>query len=89
MVQYTLQDVLEITFNGFDITLPEETIKLIQELSNQVGSPTYVKTPTFPKKDILEANVASTGSSFSSKKKRMGGVRMLERIREKSMGAEV
>jgi hypothetical protein len=72
MVQYTLQDVLEITFNGFDITLPEETIKLIQELSNQVGSPTYVKTPTFPKKDMLDATVGSGVSSFSSKKKRMG-----------------
>ena len=42
MVQYTLQDTLDITFNGFDIQLPEETIKLIQELSSQVGSPTYI-----------------------------------------------
>ena len=66
MVQYTLQDTLDITFNGFDIQLPEETIKLIQELSSQVGSPTYIKTPNFPKKTGENLSLNSSSSSLSS-----------------------
>jgi len=49
---YTLNDFMNITFNGFDIKLPDDTISTITELSLQVGSPTYVKTPTFVKKEI-------------------------------------
>jgi hypothetical protein len=70
MAKYTLQDVQDITFNGFDIQLPESTIKLIQELTSQVGSPTYVKTPNFQKKDPTVASSAS--SSGFPKKKRVG-----------------
>jgi hypothetical protein len=38
-------------FNGFDIKLPEETLVMITELSQQVGSPTYIKTPIFQKRE--------------------------------------
>ena len=48
---YTLKDFTNIIFNGFDFVLPEETIKLISELSLEVGSPSYVKTPIFEKRD--------------------------------------
>ena len=48
---YTLQDFLNITFDGFDFKLSDETIKHIQELSTQVGSPSYIKTPIFQKRD--------------------------------------
>jgi len=50
-LRYNLKDFVDITFNGFDISLPKETLDMISELSQQVGSPTYVKTPTFQKKD--------------------------------------
>lgn len=63
MTRYTLQDAQNITFNGFDVEIPEETIKLIQELTTQVGSPTYVKTPTFPKKE--EISHSSSSSQYS------------------------
>lgn len=49
MQRYTLQDFSDITFNGFDIQLPEETLSIITELALQVGSPTYIRTPTFNK----------------------------------------
>jgi hypothetical protein len=42
---------LNIKFNGFDIELPAETLILIQELTTHVGSPTYIKTPIFEKKE--------------------------------------
>jgi len=51
--RYNLQDFIDITFNGFDISLPDETINIITELSQQVGSPTYIKTPNFQKKENI------------------------------------
>lgn len=50
--RYTLQDFATITFSGFDIKLPDETLSIITDLAMQVGSPTYIKTPIFHKRDI-------------------------------------
>lgn len=44
---YNLQQFAEITFNGFEFTIPPETMEIITTLSSQVGSPTYIKTPIF------------------------------------------
>jgi hypothetical protein len=49
--KYTIQDFNAITFNGFNLSLPEDAIKIISELSLQVGSPNYVKTPVFKKRE--------------------------------------
>jgi hypothetical protein len=49
---YTLKDFTDITFNGFDFKLPEDTLITISELSQQVGSPSYIKTPIFQKKEL-------------------------------------
>ena len=51
MVRYTLQDFNAIIFNGFNFTLNDDIIQKINELAVQVGSPTYIKTPVFQKKD--------------------------------------
>ena len=51
VLKYTIQEFNAITFNGFNLSLPEDTIKIISELSLQVGSPSYVKTPVFQKKE--------------------------------------
>jgi hypothetical protein len=56
---YSLQDFVNITFDGFDLKLPNETIDIIQELSTQVGSPTYIKTPVFQKRDKTKDSVAA------------------------------
>ena len=56
MPRYSLNDFSSIIFNGFDIELSEETLHIINDLAMHVGSPTYVKTPVFNKKSIVEVN---------------------------------
>lgn len=50
--RYTLEDFKSISFDGFDFKLPEDTLNIISNLSLKVGSPSYVKTPVFQKRDI-------------------------------------
>ena len=50
--QYTIVDYEEITNAGFICNLSQETLNIISKLSEQVGAPTYIKTPIFLKKDI-------------------------------------
>lgn len=80
-LRYTLKDFSDITFNGFDIKLPEETLVMITELSQQVGSPTYIKTPTFQKQEnILKSSTAANSDGFSNdfkKKKRSKATEIL------------
>jgi len=66
MVTYTLQDFNAIIFNGFNFTLNEDIIQKINELAGQVGSPTYIKTPVFQKKD---KNPESSFSLISKRRK--------------------
>jgi hypothetical protein len=63
-LKYSLEDFRNIRFEGFNFTLPEDTITLISNLSLEVGSPTYVKTPNFQKQDISK-NLA--GDSLMNK----------------------
>jgi len=51
MVKYSIYDFQSIQDNGFVVDLPTKTIDLISTLSQHVGSPTYIKTPVFNKKD--------------------------------------
>lgn len=51
--RYSLKDFDNYMRNGFDIELPEDTIRLVSELAEQVGAPSYVKTPNFPIRDRL------------------------------------
>ena len=71
-LRYTLKDFTEITFNGFNIKLPEETLIAITELSQQVGSPTYIRTPTFQKiesKHNLKTSIEGFSNDFKKKKR--------------------
>ena len=63
MRRYTLQNFTDITFNGFDIQLPDETLAIITELSQQVGSPTYIRTPTFLK---MENSLKPSSTAIST-----------------------
>jgi hypothetical protein len=66
IIRYTLEDFNNLIFNGFNYELPSETLKIISELSLEVGSPSYVKTPIFQKRE----NPIKTemGSGFKKKK---------------------
>lgn len=48
---YSLDAINNIIFNGFDYNLPEETLQIISQIALQVGSPDYVKTPVFQKRE--------------------------------------
>ena len=48
---YSISDFETITWNGFECELPQQTIDLISRIADQVGAPSYVKTPVFPKRD--------------------------------------
>ena len=48
---YQLSDFETIKWNGFECELPECVINLVSRIADQVGAPSYVKTPIFPKRD--------------------------------------
>jgi hypothetical protein len=49
--QYSITDYDDITNAGFICNLSQETLDIISKLSEQVGAPTYIKTPIFLKKE--------------------------------------
>ena len=59
VMQYTNTDFERIEFEGFTYNLTSETIKIIQNLAEQVGSPGYIKTPQFEKRDNVAAATVS------------------------------
>lgn len=80
MNKYSLNAFREITFHGFDFTIPESTVNLINELASQVGSQTFVRNTVFQKKEHAEGVVfgqstfklgsGSGGGSGGGKKRR-------------------
>jgi len=50
---YSLEDINNILFNGFNYELPQNTLNLISKLSTEVGSPDYIKTPNFQTKQHI------------------------------------
>jgi hypothetical protein len=71
-MRYTLDDINRILFDGFDFSLPEETLETISQLALQVGSPDYVRTPVFKKREnpMKVEPVAKETTSFAKKGKR-------------------
>jgi len=67
MGTYTLQDFNTIIFNGFNFTLGDDIVHKINELAAQVGSPTYIKTPVFQKRD---KTAESSSPAANSKRRR-------------------
>jgi hypothetical protein len=50
---YSYADIEQISLNGFNFTIPPETLSIISSLAVKVGSPAYVKTPVFQKREPL------------------------------------
>jgi hypothetical protein len=55
-------------FQGFNYDLPETILSIISELSKQVGSPDYVKTPVFQKRENIMKTENSEKENFKRKK---------------------
>jgi|TARA_B110000261_G_scaffold77297_1_gene89217 hypothetical protein len=47
--RYDLDTINRLMYEGFDYQLDSDVIETIQMLSDQVGSPEYIRTPQFPK----------------------------------------
>jgi hypothetical protein len=82
-LRYTLEDFENITFGGFEYTIPDSVLETISKLAMHVGSPNYIKTPVFPKRDNPMKVAPSVGSENSigsnfkdSTKKRRGNKAM-------------
>jgi hypothetical protein len=74
MHRYTLDNITAILFAGFDYKLPDEVLENISNLALQVGSPDYVKTPVFQKRENpLKSDVASKDTPGYKKNKRSKG----------------
>jgi len=68
--RYSLENITNILFNGFDYNLPEKTLNKISEIALQVGSPDYVKTPIFLKRENPMKVESTVKENFSSSSKR-------------------
>lgn len=49
-VSYTLQQIEQISFSNLKYSLPEKTLRILDDIEKKVGSPNYVKTPNFKKR---------------------------------------
>jgi len=61
-LRYTLEDFENITFGGFEYTIPDSVLENISKLAMHVGSPDYIRTPIFPKREN-QMKVASTATT--------------------------
>lgn len=72
-LRYTLEEFEDTIFRGFDYVVPDEVMEKISSLAMQVGSPDYVRTPVFKKRDNpmkVEPICASGPIKDNGKKKR-------------------
>lgn len=69
-MRYNLEDFNNITFDGFQIILPDDTLQKISEIALQVGSPTYIRTPVFNKKERVDTSITAGGGTAPIKKRR-------------------
>lgn len=67
---YQLSDFEAIKWNGFECNLPQQMMDLVSRIADQVGAPSYVKTPIFPKRDKGSADESSGSSSLPHVRKK-------------------
>lgn len=78
-MKYNLQQIENIIFQGFDYCVADEIMEKISNLAMQVGSPDYIKTPVFKKRDnIMKVEPPSDASIHVKEypKKRRGNKNM-------------
>lgn len=65
---YHLDDFNAIMTNGFNYELDEEIVQIISRIAKQVGSPDYVKTPVFKKKEDVSrfSNINTNTNALSN-----------------------
>jgi hypothetical protein len=63
---YKKCDFERIQYEGFSYTLTPEVLKIIQSIADQVGSPEYVKTPQFEKRQPLSLTTTQSHTSINT-----------------------
>jgi hypothetical protein len=71
-LRYPLEQFEDICFQGFDYLIPDNVMETISILAMQVGSPDYVKTPAFKKRENPMKIESSTSFTKSDNKKKRG-----------------
>jgi hypothetical protein len=67
--QYNIADYEDITNAGFICNLSQETLDIISKLSEEVGAPTYIKTPIFLKKEGKQISGGTINSANTNYKR--------------------
>lgn len=55
--KYTIHDINNIILNGFEYKLDDKIVEVISNLTSEVGSPTYIKTPNFQKQNTENEDI--------------------------------
>jgi len=64
LIRYSLEQVEDLIFRGFDYRIPDEAMETISNLAMQVGSPSYDRTPVFKKREnFVKAVVTSEAAA--------------------------
>ena len=70
--KYNLQEIKTILNSGFEYTIPDQTIELLNYLTQQIGSNTIITDNVFHKKDKFSDTNGTETSFRMDKKKRKG-----------------
>jgi len=81
--QYNITDYEDITNAGFICNLSQETLDIISKLSEQVGAPTYIKTPIFLKKEGRSPNILGGGGGGGCVGVGLGGMSNFKKTKNK------
>jgi hypothetical protein len=81
---YTLENINEILYQGFKYALPDETLEIISKIASQVGSPDYIKTPVFEKRE----NPMKSESNKELAAKESSGFRKNKRAKQQEVNDE-
>ena len=68
VVRYNKSDFEKIQSDGFTYILTPETMKIIQAIATQVGSPEYIKTPQFEKREITKNGINNNSNNNKFKR---------------------
>lgn len=69
-MKYNLQKFKETIFYGFDFVIPDDTVTIINYLTNEIGSSAHISNPVFQKKDINQGDTIFTMNKNKGKYKK-------------------
>jgi hypothetical protein len=65
---YSLQDINDISESKFDYNIPQKIIDMINNITRQVSSPSYTKTPVFVKGNSILSNTYNKNNKCGNDK---------------------